>query len=102
MELAKKIISVIKQNIEWKGEIRLHDHLIDDLNIDSFDRLMIVAALEDEFSIQIEEEVIDPDDVDMLQDLILAAINDALAKSQEMASGEMSKLTGGVNIPGLM
>lgn len=53
-------------------------------------------------SIQIEEEVVDPDDVEMLQDLILAAINDALAKSQEMISGEMSKLTGGINIPGMM
>ncbi len=53
-------------------------------------------------SIQIEEEVVDPDDVEMLQDLILAAINDALAKSQEMVSGEMSKLTGGINIPGIM
>jgi hypothetical protein len=53
-------------------------------------------------SIQIEKEVIDPDDVEMLQDLILAAINDALAKSQEMVSGEMSKLTGGINIPGMM
>ena len=53
-------------------------------------------------SIQIEEEVIDPEDVEMLQDLILAAINDALTKSQEMVSGEMSKLTGGINIPGMM
>jgi DNA-binding YbaB/EbfC family protein len=53
-------------------------------------------------SIQIEKEVVDPDDVEMLQDLILAAINDALIKSQEMATQEMSKLTGGHNIPGLM
>ncbi len=53
-------------------------------------------------SIQIEKEVVDPDDVEMLQDLILAAINDALIKSQEMATEEMSKLTGGLNIPGLM
>ena len=53
-------------------------------------------------SIEIEQEVVDPEDVDMLQDLVLAAVNDALAKSQEMVSGEMSKLTGGVNIPGLM
>ena len=53
-------------------------------------------------SIQIEKEVIDPDDLEMLQDLILAAVNDALLKSQEMVSGEMSKLTGGMNIPGLM
>jgi len=53
-------------------------------------------------SVQIEKEVVDPDDVEMLQDLILAAINDALIKSQEMATQEMSKLTGGLNIPGLM
>ena len=53
-------------------------------------------------SIQIEKEVVDPDDVEMLQDLILAAVNDALLKSQEMVSAEMSKLTGGLNIPGLM
>jgi nucleoid-associated protein EbfC len=52
-------------------------------------------------AIQIEKEVVDPEDVDMLQDLILAAVNDALQKSQEMVSAEMSKLTGGLNIPGL-
>ena len=44
----------------------------------------------------------DPDDVEMLQDLVLAAVNDALAKSQEMVSSEMGKLTGGMKIPGLM
>ena len=53
-------------------------------------------------SIQIEQEVVDPDDVEMLQDLILAAVNDALTKAQEMVSEEMSKLTGGMSIPGLM
>ncbi len=53
-------------------------------------------------SISIEKEVVDPEDVDMLQDLIIAAVNDALAKSQEMVSSEMGKLTGGLNIPGLM
>ncbi len=53
-------------------------------------------------SIQVEKEVVDPDDVEMLQDLVLAAVNDALAKAQEMVSSEMSKLTGGLNIPGLM
>lgn len=53
-------------------------------------------------SIDIEKEVVDPEDVEMLQDLVLAAINDALAKSQAMVSGEMGKLTGGMNIPGMM
>ena len=52
-------------------------------------------------SIRIEREVVDPEDVDMLQDLVLAAVNDALAKAQQMVSSEMSKLTGGLNIPGL-
>jgi len=52
-------------------------------------------------SIAIENEVVDPDDVEMLQDLVLAAVNDALAKAQEMVSSEMGKLTGGLNIPGL-
>jgi len=53
-------------------------------------------------SIRIEREVINPDDVEMLQDVILAAVNDARAKSQEMVSSEMGKLTGGLNLPGLM
>ena len=52
-------------------------------------------------SITIEKEVVDPEDVEMLQDLVTAAVNDALTKSQEMVSGQMSKLTGGMNIPGL-
>ncbi len=53
-------------------------------------------------SIVIDKEVVDPKDVEMLQDLILAAVNEALARSQEMVNAEMSKLTGGLNIPGLM
>ena len=53
-------------------------------------------------SIRIEKEVVDPEDVDMLQDLILAAVIEALVQSQKMVSDEMSKLTGGMSIPGLM
>ena len=52
-------------------------------------------------SIKLEQEIVDPEDIEMLQDLILAATNDALNKSQEMVSSEMGKLTGGMNIPGL-
>lgn len=51
-------------------------------------------------SIVFEKEVVNPDDIEMLQDLVLAAVNDALTKSQEMVSSEMGKLTGGLNIPG--
>ncbi|MEJ2659681.1 MAG: YbaB/EbfC family nucleoid-associated protein [Desulfobacteraceae bacterium] len=53
-------------------------------------------------SITIDKEVVDPDDVEMLQDLVLAAVNDALTKAQEMVAGEMGKLTGGFNLPGML
>jgi len=53
-------------------------------------------------SIRIEKEVVNPEDVEMLQDLVLAAVNDALTKSQEMVAAEMGKLTGGLKLPGLM
>ncbi|MFW6081984.1 MAG: YbaB/EbfC family nucleoid-associated protein [Desulfosalsimonas sp.] len=52
-------------------------------------------------SIGIEKEVVDPDDVEMLQDLITAAVNEALTRAQSMVSEEMNKLTGGMNIPGM-
>ncbi|KZE65640.1 nucleoid-associated protein [Fictibacillus phosphorivorans] len=51
--------------------------------------------------IVIKEEVVDPDDIDMLQDLVLAATNDALKKVDEMVSQDMGKFTKGLNIPGL-
>jgi DNA-binding YbaB/EbfC family protein len=53
-------------------------------------------------SLKIDKEVVNPEDVDMLQDLIIAAVNEGVRKAQEMASAEMSKITGGFNIPGLM
>jgi nucleoid-associated protein EbfC len=52
-------------------------------------------------SLKIEKEVVNPEDIEMLQDLIAAAINEGIRKSQEMASAEMGKITGGLNIPGL-
>lgn len=52
-------------------------------------------------SIQIKPEAVDPDDVEMLQDLVLTAVNDALAKAEELANNDMGKFTGGMKIPGL-
>ncbi|HHW30900.1 MAG TPA: YbaB/EbfC family nucleoid-associated protein [Clostridiaceae bacterium] len=52
--------------------------------------------------IAIKPEVVDPEDVEMLQDLILAAVNEALRKADELANSEMSKITGGLgNLPGM-
>ena len=52
-------------------------------------------------SLTVEKEVIDPDDKEMLEDLVAAAINEGLNRSREMVQSEMAKLTGGLNIPGL-
>ena len=53
-------------------------------------------------SITIEPEVVDPDDVEMLQDLVTAAVNEAIDKSQKVAADRLGTLTGGLSIPGLM
>ncbi|KUG23664.1 hypothetical protein ASZ90_006551 [hydrocarbon metagenome] len=51
-------------------------------------------------SMKIEKDVVNPEDIEMLQDLIAAAVNEGIRKAQEMASSEMAKITGGLNIPG--
>ena len=53
-------------------------------------------------SIEIDPDAVDPNDVEMLQDLIQSALNGAIEKAQELASSKMGALTGGLNIPGLM
>ncbi len=52
-------------------------------------------------SIEIDPEVVDPEDVEMLQDLVAAAVNQAIDQSQELAAEKMKAITGGLNIPGL-
>lgn len=49
--------------------------------------------------IKIKPEVVDPEDIEMLEDLVLAAVNDGIKKSQDMVSSEMAKITGGINLP---
>jgi DNA-binding YbaB/EbfC family protein len=62
---------------------------------------VIVTGQQQLKSIKIDPEAITPDDVEMLEDLVLAAINEGLAKSQDLAAERMRKVTGGLNIPGL-
>jgi nucleoid-associated protein EbfC len=52
-------------------------------------------------SLTIRKEAVDPEDVEMLQDLVVAAVNEALKKVQSEVAAEMEKITGGMNIPGL-
>ena len=63
---------------------------------------VIATGKQDIASIKIDPEVVNQEDIEMLEDLVLAAVNDALFQAKQMVSEEMTKLTGGVNIPGLM
>ena len=62
---------------------------------------VVANGRQEVLSIKIEQEVIDPDDAEMLQDLIMAAVNDALTRAKDMVNEEMGKLTKGMNIPGM-
>ena len=62
---------------------------------------VVATGGQDIQSIAIDKAVVDPADVEMLQDLVLAAVNDALKKAREMQEAEMGQLTGGLKLPGL-
>ena len=61
----------------------------------------VVSGKQQLLDLKIEPAVVDPEDVEMLQDLITAAVNEAIKQSQQMAQEEMAKVTGGLNITGL-
>jgi nucleoid-associated protein EbfC len=61
----------------------------------------VVTGKQELVSVTIDPSAVDPSDVDMLQDLIVAAINDALRASRQMAEEKMAAVTGGLRIPGL-
>jgi DNA-binding YbaB/EbfC family protein len=62
---------------------------------------VIVTGHKEIVDVQIKQEVIDPDDVEMLQDLVLAATNDALKKADELTNSTMGQFTKGMNLPGM-
>ncbi|MDF1551842.1 MAG: YbaB/EbfC family nucleoid-associated protein [Deferrisomatales bacterium] len=64
----------------------------------------MVSGKQEILSLTIDPEVVDPEDVEMLQDLVIAAVSEAIKKSQEMVSNEMGKIAGGlgINLPGGM
>ena len=63
---------------------------------------VVANGSQEVLNIAIDKTVVDPNDVEMLQDLVLAAVNDALKKAKEMQQAEMSAITGGLKIPGMI
>lgn len=63
---------------------------------------VVVSGKKEIMEIELKPEVVDPDDIEMLQDLVVAAVNEGLRKADEMVNSQMSSLTGGLNLPGGM
>ena len=62
---------------------------------------VVVNGKQEVVDLQIDPEVVDPEDVEMLEDLVLAAVNQGMRDIQEMVNDEMGKVTGGMNLPGM-
>jgi hypothetical protein len=62
---------------------------------------VVVNGRQEVLSVRIEKEVVSPEDVELLQDLVAGAVNEAISRSRKMMADEMAKITGGMNLPGL-
>lgn len=101
--------NIMKQAQQFQAKMAKLQEELGDKTVESTSGGGMVTATangrQEILSIVIDPEVVDPEDVEMLQDLIQAAVNDALKRSRDMVNEEMSKLTSGLNlpnIPGLM
>ncbi|TYO98070.1 hypothetical protein EDC39_1086 [Geothermobacter ehrlichii] len=103
--MAKGLGNIMKQaQLMQKKMMRLQEELAEREVEASAGGGMVTAVVNGRqqlLSLTIDPGVVDAEDVEMLQDLVLAAVNEALKKSQEMMQEEMGKLTGGLNIPGM-
>jgi len=63
---------------------------------------VVVSGQQQLRSIKISSEAVDPDDIEMLEDLILTAVNEGMEKAKELAASQIGAITGGFNIPGLL
>jgi len=97
--------NIMKQAQKFQAKIaKLQEELGDKTVEASAGGGMVIAVAngrQEILSIRIDPEVIDPEDPEMLQDLVLAAVNDALTRAKDMVSEEMGKLTQGMNIPNI-
>lgn len=96
---------MMKQARKMQEQLAQAQESMKDVTIDaSAGGGMVKATVNGDFelvSIQIDPDALDPEDVDLLQDMIVAAVNEAIRGVSEVASKQMSSITGGLNIPGM-
>ncbi len=103
--MAKGLGNIMKQAQQMQAKIARVQQELEDKEVEATAGGGMVTARangkQQLLDLKIEKDVVDPDDIEMLQDLVLAAVNEAIKKSQEMIQEEMNKVTGGMNIPGM-
>ncbi len=103
--MAKGLGNIMKQAQQMQAKIARVQQELETKEVEATAGGGMVTALvngkQQLLDLKIEKDVVDPEDVEMLQDLVMAAVNEAIKQSQDMIQGEMSKVTGGMNIPGM-
>ncbi len=97
---------IIKQAQQMQDDMKALQDRLDATEYDGESGSGLVKATvtgrHDVVAIHIDPSVVDPDDIEMLEDLVAAAVNDAVTKARTESEAEMNKITGGLNVPGVM
>ncbi len=105
MNSNKNVSNVVKQAQKMQEEMEKIQAEIEEKTVESTSGggvvKVVVNGKKELVSLNISPEAVDPDDVETLEDLVIAAVNDALKQADEMMAEGMSAVTGGLNIPGL-
>ncbi len=105
MNSNKNVSNVVKQAQKMQEEMEKIQAEIEEKTVESTSGggvvKVVVNGKKELVSLNISPEAVDPDDVETLEDLVIAAVNDALKQAEEMMAEGMSAVTGGLNIPGL-
>ena len=96
---------IIKQAQKMQDDMKLLQEELDATEYEGMIGSGVVKATvngkHDVVSVKIDAAVVDPDDIEMLEDLVAAAVNDAIAKARKDSEEKMEKVTGGLNVPGM-
>jgi len=105
MNTGKNMNSVLKQAQKMQEEMEKVQSEMEEKTVEATaggGMVEVVASGKKEIlSIKIKPDVVDPDDIETLEDLVMVAVNDAIKKADDMMTEGMSAVTGGINIPGL-